>query len=178
MTRLLARIRAVFTKPALDADFAAELAQHVDAATEDNIRAGLSPEEARRQARIALGGIEQTRELHRDARGLPWLENLSRDVRFALRMLRKSPGFTTVAVFTLALGIGANTAIFSVFYSVLLRPLPYPDQDHLVFIHESSERYSGDTVSYGNFLDWREQQRSFTAIGVARPDRLNYIGAS
>jgi len=85
------RLRAVFSKPALDADFAEELAQHLEAATADNIRSGMTPEEARRQAQIALGGIEQTRELHRDARGLPWLENLARDVRFAGRTLRRSP---------------------------------------------------------------------------------------
>ncbi len=173
---LLARLRAVFTKPALDADFAEELAQHLEAATEDNIRAGMAPAEARRQARIALGGVEQTRELHRNARGLPWLENLARDARFAVRMLRRSPGFTVVAVATLALGIGANTAIFSVFYGVLLRPLPYPRQNRLVLIHDWSKDTPFYPVSYLNFVVWREQQQSFTAIGVARPWQFSYAG--
>jgi predicted permease len=131
------RLRAVFTKPALDADFAQELAQHLEAATEDGIRSGMTPEEARRQARIALGGIDQTRELHRDARGLPWLENLARDVRFATRSLRKTPGFTFVAVLSLALGIGANTAVFSVVNGILLRSLPVPNPQELRVIQWS-----------------------------------------
>jgi predicted permease len=175
-SELLSRLCAVFTKPALDADFDAELAQHLEAATADNIRSGMTPDEARRQARIALGGVDQTRELHRDARGLPWLEDFVRDVRFAARMLRRSQGFTFVAVATLALGIGANTAIFSVFYGVLLRPLPYPEQDRLVFIHDWSKETPFDPVSYLNFVAWREQQQSFTAVGVARPWQFSYAG--
>jgi putative ABC transport system permease protein len=175
-SELFTRLRAVFTKPALDADFNAELEQHLDAAAADNIRSGMTPDEARRRARIALGGIEQTRELHRDARGLPWLEDLARDVRLAARMLRRSPGFTIVAGATLALGIGANTAIFSVFYGVLLRPLPYPEQQRLVFIHDWAKDTPFDPVSYLNFVAWRKQQQSFTAIGVARPWQFSYVG--
>lgn len=134
MPRWLARIRAVFNKPALDADFAEELAQHLEAATEDNIRSGMTPDEARRHARIALGGIEQTRELHREARGLPWLESLWRDTSYALRALRKDPMFAAVVVLTLALGIGANTAVFSVINALLLRPLPIEDPGRLVVV--------------------------------------------
>jgi hypothetical protein len=130
----LARLRAVFTKPALDADFAEELAQHLDAATADNIRAGMTPDEARRHARIALGGVEQTRELHCDARGLPWLENLACDVRFAGRTLRRSPGFTTVAVFTLALGLTVNAVFFTIANDLFFRPLPAAAPDRLVVI--------------------------------------------
>ena len=174
--RWLARLRAVFRKPALDADFDAELATHLAMLAEEKVAAGLAPDEAARQARIALGGIDQTRELHRDARGLPWLEDLVRDVRFALRGLRRSPGYTVVAVATLALGIGANTAIFSVFYGVLLRPLPYPEPDQLVLIHDWSKERPFDTVSYLNFEAWRERQTSFTAIGVARRWQFSYAG--
>ena len=136
-SEIFSRLRAVFTKPALDADFDEELAQHLAAATADNIRSSMTPDEARRQAQIALGGVEQTRELHRDARGLPWLEDLARDIRFALRGLAKTPGFTLVAVLTLALGIGSCTAIFSVINRVLFHPLDVPGAERIVVIRES-----------------------------------------
>ena len=133
-SELFSRLRAVFSKPALDGDFNEELAQHLEAATEDNIRSGMAPEEAARRARIALGGVEQARELHRDARGLPWLEDLARDVRFALRALRKNPVFTVVVVLTLGLGIGASTAVFTVINALLLRPLPIDEPGQLVLL--------------------------------------------
>ena len=98
------------------------------------------------------------------------------DLRYAFRQLLKSPGFTCVAVLALALGIGANTAIFSVVYGVLLRPLPFPEQDRLVFVGEWSEQVPNMSVSYPNFLDWRDRQRSFTAMGVARFQGFNYVG--
>src|SRR5688572_8874822 len=100
------------------------------------------------------------------------------DLRFAFRSLLKSPGFTCVAIFALALGIGANTAIFSVVHGVLLRPLPFPEQDRLLFIGEWSEQVPQMSVSYPNFLDWRARQKSFTAIGVARGQGFNYVGSS
>src|SRR5687767_10727205 len=96
-------------------------------------------------------------------------------LRLALRQLTKSPGFTTIAILALALGIGANTAIFSVVHGVLLQPLPFPQQDRLLFLGEWSERVPTMSVSYPNFLDWRERQRSFTALGVARNQSFNYV---
>ena len=98
------------------------------------------------------------------------------DLRFALRQLLKNPAFTIIAVFALALGIGANTAIFSVVYGVLLKPLPFPEQEKLVFIREWSEQVPGMSVSYPNFLDWRERQQSFSAIGVVREQSFNLTG--
>jgi predicted permease len=177
LCHFLARLRAVFSKPALDADFADELAQHLEAATADNIRRGMTPVEAARRARIALGGIEQTRELHRDARGLPWLEDLGRDVRFALRSLAKSPGFTAVAVLTLALGIGANTAIFSVINSALLQPLPYPHPEQLVYVMETMpDGRPNGSVSGGAFKDWREHSSKFADLAVYEDIRRNLTG--
>jgi putative ABC transport system permease protein len=162
--RLLVRLRAVFTKPALDADFAEELAQHLEAATADNLRAGMSPEEAARRARIALGGVDQTRESHRDARGLPWLEDLARDVRFAMRSLRRSLGFSLATIVILALGIGGVTAMFSTLYTVLIRPLPYPEANRLVL---GRATYSGDInpmVAGPDYVDYRDQSHSFSAL--------------
>src|SRR5579872_7317983 len=130
------RLGGLFGKRRRDGELAAELESHVQMHVEDNLRAGMPPEEARRQALLKLGGVEQAKESYRDRRGLPWLETLAQDVRFGLRMLCKNPGFTAVAVLTLTLGIGANTAIFSVVDAVLLNPIPYPAANRLVVLWE------------------------------------------
>ncbi|HEX3554069.1 MAG TPA: ABC transporter permease [Thermoanaerobaculia bacterium] len=157
------RLSGLFNRERRDRELAEELESHVALHVEDNLRAGMTPEAARRDALLKLGGVEAIKEQVRDRRGVPGLEHLARDLRFGARMLRKDPGFTAIAVLTLALGIGANTAIFSVVNAVLLRPLPFPEADRLVLVWATNTE-SGrmdDVVSYPDFEAWKARSRSF-----------------
>src|SRR5438093_200963 len=173
----IVRVGGLFNKQRKDRERDEEIESHLQLHIEDNLRLGMSPEEARREAMIKLGGIESMKEAYRDQRGLPFLETLWQDVRYGARMLRKNPGFTAVAVLTLALGIGTNTAIFSVVDAVLLRPLAYPDSGQLISLCERGPDWSGGSISYPNFTDWRKQQSVFERFGVYTGNNFTLTGA-
>ena len=158
------RLLGLFRARRPEDDFATELESHVALHTDDGIRAGLTPEEARRQALIRLGGAEQTRQAHRERRTLPWLDSLLQDSRYGLRTLRRSPGFTVTAVLTLALGIGACTAIFSLVNAVLIRSLPYGNPNQLVYLFTPNPHVPvpPDVMcpSYADFYDIKRQSHS------------------
>jgi len=134
MRRLIQRVKAFFGRRRRDADLEAELAAHLDFAIEENLERGLSLEQARREALVKFGGLQQAREKHRETRGLMKIDIVLYDLRYTFRTLGRDLGFTIAAVLILALGIGANVAVFSVVNTLLLRPLPFPDSHQLVWI--------------------------------------------
>jgi putative ABC transport system permease protein len=178
LSRLKTALRALLRKSQAETELDEELRDHIERQTEQNIRLGMNPEEARYAARKAFGGVEQAKEQSRDSNGVRWLEELWRDLRYGARMLSKRPGYTMIAGLTLALGIGANTAIFSVVNATLLNPLPYPQCERLVFIHEqriAQGRLQG-LISPADFFAWREQNRSFERMAAYTEALFNLTG--
>jgi len=173
------RLGGLFHKQSGERELSDELESHLQMHIEDNLRRGMTPDEARRQALIKLGGVEQTKENYRDRRGIPLFETLMQDLRYGLRMLRKNPGFTAVAVLTLALGIGANTAIFSLLDTILLRPLPYQRPEELIQVTETLPRMGSDEVGVaaGEYLDYRDRNHSFSSVGSYESDGFNLTGS-
>jgi predicted permease len=157
-------------------DLKEELRFHLEQQTALNIAGGTAPEEARRQAVLQLGATEGVKEDCREQRRGFWLETLWADVRYGIRMLRKSPGFTTVAILTLAVGIGVNTALFSVVNGVLLNPLPYPQPEQLVSLHESKPNFATGSISYPDFRDWQKDNHTFSSIVVSRAYSFSLTG--
>ncbi|MGC2401938.1 MAG: ABC transporter permease [Acidobacteriaceae bacterium] len=162
----LERVRSFFRRGTRDADLDAEVASHIRFASEENMRRGMPADEARRQAMIGFGGVEQAKERQREARGLPWLEVLTQDVRYTFRTLGRDRSFTAIAVVILGLGIGANIAVFSVVNTILLRPLPLKDPQRLVRIltkkttgGESSMTYTTDATE-----EFQKRNRSFDSV--------------
>jgi predicted permease len=164
LRQYLARILAFFQKPKLDSDLEAEVATHLDFAIEENLKQGMSPEEAGRRARIRFGGVQQVREHQRATRGLPWLDVLLQDLRFTLRTLRRDTAFALIAILILALGIGANIVVFSVVDTILLRPLPFPEANRLVRIAPKVSKCGASCATYSTdaVQEFQRQNRSFS----------------
>src|SRR6266446_801105 len=185
LRKLTSYVRALLHKDKVEHDMDRELRFHLEMEIEENVRRGMSLLEARRDALVRFGGVEKFKEECRDVRGAPLIESLLQDVRYGARILLRNPGFTLVAVLTLGLGIGANTAIFSVIYGVLMRPLPYKAGNQLVIVHQQAPlAHLNDTFfSVKEVTDYREQSQtldavvehhtmSFTLLGGSEPQRV------
>jgi hypothetical protein len=164
--KIFRRLRALFRKEELNQELSDELRFHLEKQIDQNLAAGMSAEEARYAALRRFGGVEQVKEECRDTWGMRFIDTLLQDIRFGLRMLAKNPGFTAVAMLTLALGIGANTAIFTVIDAVLLKPLPYPDPGRVVWVTEFMPQSGRDTVLTPEYAAWEKVENIFDQFGA------------
>jgi predicted permease len=176
LSDLVYRIRALLRRRAMEGELDDELRFHHERELEKLMQAGLTRQEAMRRMRLAFGGLDQVKDSCRRARGVDSVETLLRDLGYGLRTLRSNPGFSAIAVLTLAIGIGANTALFSVINGVLLKPLPFPHSEQLVRLHERTARSESASISYPNFRDWQQTNDSFSAIAIARPSGYSLTG--
>src|SRR6202030_3007498 len=165
LRRFFTRLFNSATRRAQEERLREEVEEHIALQTAENLRAGLSPVEARRQEVLKFGAVEAIKEDYRDQRGLPFLETLLRDVWYGLRRLRKTPGLTLTILLTLALGVGANTAIFTVDYATLLEPLPYPHPEQLMVVW-SKIQTSHNGISAGDYTDWKRENTTFQDLNA------------
>ena len=176
----LRRLGGMFRKERSDAEMAAELESHVQMHVEENIRAGMTPQAALRDALVRLGGVEQAKEAYRDQRSLPWLDALLQDLRFSARLLRRNPGFTAVVVLTLAVGIGANSTMFSFADLIIRRPVAVPDLSRLVAVSEIVSSTEEKGISPANYLDLKAEPHGLESLAAYRYGNavLTWEGAS
>ncbi|HXJ92807.1 MAG TPA: ABC transporter permease [Terriglobia bacterium] len=176
--KLPLRFRSLFRRTGVEQELRDEVRFHLEKQIEENITQGMTPEEARYAALRELGGVEQIKEECRDMRKVSYVENFLQDVQYGVRQLRRSPGFTAVAILTLALGIGANTAIFSVVYAVLLKPLPFRNPGQLVRVFEGNDRAGipAEGCSYQEFQEWQRQNHVFSGMAAVTAHQLNLTG--
>ena len=172
------RLRSLLHRRRADQELDEELRDHVEQKTAQYIADGMTPPQARRQALLEVGGVEKRKEECREVRRVNWIQDLAQDLRYGLRMLRKSPGFSTIAILTLALGIGANTAIFSVVNAVLLKPLPYAHPEQLVNIWRTHGQGWVGSISIPDFDDWQSQNTDFEGMSAYTTSRFNLHGES
>ena len=179
LKRFFAGLRALFGKQQLDQDLDAELLAYLESAAQDKMRAGASREEALRAARLETGGVEAVKEKVRSVGWEAALQDLSQDARYALRALRRNPAFSIVAILALALGIGANTAVFAVVRGVLLRPLRFPEPDRLMLVanYPTSAFIQDPSMSDRDYLQYIQQQRSFEGVGTFNVDQKTLTGS-
>ena len=162
----LLRFKGLFVKDARDREIADELESHLQMHIDDNIRAGMSPQEAKRVAVMKLGGVDQTKEACRDRATIPFLESVIQDLRFTLRQLRKNPAFTFTATAMVALGIGASVAIFAFVDAALIKPLPYQNPSRLLYVTETTPEIPRARLSYSDYLDWKKLNKVFESMEV------------
>jgi len=167
---------SIWKRKKREAELEEEVRSHLEMATRGRLERGMTAEEAAQAARREFGNVDLVKQTAREMWGGGSLDRLMQDLRFGMRMILKSPGFTAVAVLTLALGIGANTALFSVVNGVLLNPLPYPNPNQLVTLHESKPNFDAGSISYPNFRDWRRNNQTFSMMGISRADSFNLTG--
>lgn len=162
------RVYGIVRKTRVERELTAEIESNLQLHIEDNLRAGMMPEEARRQALLKFGGVEQAKEAYRDRAGVPWIDILFRDLRYGARMLRQNRGFTAAAVLSLALGIGASTAVFSILDTVFLKPLPYPDSGRLVWVSIRFPWVSRQFLPSPDYVAWRRDNHVFAQLAATQ----------